>query len=636
MLQSVLLVAQDDDDAATAAQHNLRLAHKADSLKSLKFSDKRKQLLNFRDILRVYRDLDIDSALVYADKALAVSQALADPREIATARINGASMHLQAGGNATALALLLENRTLQISDTLVAHTESLLSDVYQRTEQYDKAIVSGFAAAHAFERFHDSVNTGFCYLLLGRTYVDALDSIDKGLEAIGQARVFFRCTTTPTEYTISGLLLEADVSVMAEHYDVALARYLEAQQLATDAELLIYFPGVRFGLGKVYYFQQEYRKSIAVLLQAVDKQANSATVASQLYKYLGLNYRDLGEPENAIPYFELCLQEGLTVDYKNEFRGYLVGCYQQTADYQTAFELQQAIITSRDSLAESEQKAKVTEIIERYESEKKQLKIENLKQENIAKESRIAQQYYVIWGVVALALLLGIGGYLWLRVRQKLREGVANMETARLQQRFLRTQLNPHFFFHALSSIEGYIYTNEKKSAAAFLRNFSKLMRHILESSDRDFISLQEDVDMIREYLILQQLNNDFKFEYDIQVSDELNLAGLKIPPMLIQPFVENAILHGALNAEAGLVTLRYALMNERLHISIDDNGPGPTASARDHGTLHRSMSVDIVKQRIRNLSEVHGIEIHYSIEASEQAATGTCVVCDLPLIEGE
>ena len=229
-------------------------------------------------------------------------------------------------------------------------------------------------------------------------------------------------------------------------------------------------------------------------------------------------------------------------------------------------------------------------------------------------------------------IILSIGGFLWLRVRQKLRESKAKMANANLRQRFLRTQLNPHFFFHALSSIEGYIYANEREPAAQFLRNFSKLMRSILESSDQDFVTLEQDLDMLREYLTLQQLNSDFQFEYALNVSDELQGQGLKIPPMLIQPAVENAILHGALNTEQGTVNIECAPNGNRMQIRIADNGPGPSANQRDHNTLHRSMSTDIVKERIRNLKELHGIDILYSISAGK--SSGTAVVFDLPMLK--
>ena len=117
-----------------------------------------------------------------------------------------------------------------------------------------------------------------------------------------------------------------------------------------------------------------------------------------------------------------------------------------------------------------------------------------------------------------------------------------------------------------------------------------------------------------------------------LSISERLQGQGLKIPPMLIQPAVENAILHGALNTEEGLVTIDCTREGNRMHIRIADNGPGIDTGQHDHSALHRSMSTDILKERIRNLRELHGIEIRYSVASNP--TSGTAVVFDLPLLK--
>ena len=139
-----------------------------------------------------------------------------------------------------------------------------------------------------------------------------------------------------------------------------------------------------------------------------------------------------------------------------------------------------------------------------------------------------------------------------------------NLDKEKLQQRFLRTQLNPNFFFHALTAIESHMYKEYKDTAAVFLQKFGALMRTILESSDIDFIPLDTDINFIKKYLTLQSLNNPSNFTHDVKVSKELNLSNTMIPP-----FVENAILHGVSSLENGHITIEYTKQESDLLIAI-------------------------------------------------------------------
>lgn len=625
---------QEVDVDALVAQQKLAQQHKADSLKQLSFDSELEALLNLRDLIRIYRDVDIDSALAYSDKELALAKSLNNPDQLAIARINASTLREQVGKYEEVIALLLQNRDAKASlhDSLVAHTESSLSLAYLDLGEFDKAISTGVVAANYFEKIADSVNAGFCYIIIGNIYSRGLDNHTEAAHYVDEALRQLETQHGPREYLINALLIRADLHIELQEYDLAVQRYAAAQQEAIAHGQLVFLPSVLFGLGKASYYTGQHEQSLGYLQEAIGLPNANMQVDIQLNKYLGLNYQKLDQPEQAIPHFELCLKQSLEAGSRNQFSGYLVACYRELGDYQTALKLQQAITARQDSLNEIEQTEKVAAIIEQYEGEKKQLKIERLHQENAAKEARIAKQNVAIWSIVALFVLLGLGGWLWLRVRQKLKESKAQMANANLRQRFLRTQLNPHFFFHALSSIEGYIYANEREPAAQFLRNFSKLMRSILESSDQDFIAMEQDLDMLRQYLSLQQLNSDFRFEYVVNVSEALQGQGLKIPPMLIQPAVENAILHGALNTENGLVQIDCTREGDRLHIRIADNGPGVSSDQREANALHRSMSTDIVKERIQNLQALHGIEIRYTIEANH--SSGTAVVFDLPLLK--
>lgn len=607
--------------------------HKVDSLKALTFEDPVAEIENLREVLALYRDLNLDSALFYAKKQLAMSEAIPNEKQIAYSRMTLANIYFQMDDLETAKELLLLNRNSEapLEENIMAQTENALGMVFISLAVYDQAIEASMNAAQLFEALKDSTNAGFSYISLAEVYMVALEDYKLSEKHIQKAIQFLRAKKANKEHLVAALLAYGDISVRMKNYEQGLALYLESKELSEKNDVFWYLSSIFANLGKVYYFKKEYQTAIHYLEQSVEKAGDSELALLRAYRYLGLSYREMGEADKAIPYFEYCEQREKTLAPKIDILEYLIVCYIQLEDYKKAFEIQQQLQSYQDSLHARDESTRVTEIIEKYENEKKQLEIEQLNAENEQKANFIDQQLYLLWGAVGLFLLLGIAGYFWLYTRQKLKDGINKLENAQLQQRFLRVQLNPHFFFHALSSIEGYIYTNEKESAAAFLRNFSKLMRNILESSDQDFIALEEDIDTICEYFVLQQLNSEFKFDFTVEVSEELSPERIMIPPMLIQPFIENAILHGALNVEKGIVSVDYRLKQDNLQIEIRDNGPGPSSANRKSGTLLRSMGLDIVQQRIRNLKEIYGIEIRYRLLSAAEGKTGTTVIVDIP-----
>lgn len=614
LLPFILISAQDNNILSQADKYNLNLERKVDSLKRLSFENKYDEIKNIREILHVYRDLNNDSALFYGYKELEITRQLGDPDELAFARINLSGMLYQVGNFNLARDLLCFNLAERdrINDTIVAATQSVLSNVYISTEEYDKSIAEGLAAAEAFERLKDSSNAGFSYISIAEVYSLALDNQVEGIKYIKKAIVFLSAKSALKEYLIAALLTYGDLSIAQKDYKKALNVILEAEQIAIKHNEYWYYPDIMSKLGKVYYYKKEHEKSIYYLQKAADRLESNETSQAARYEYLGLNYKDLNQPKKAISYFKLCLDYEENPRLLNFYREYLVECYLQIADYQSAFNIQNEITAYKDQINESNQKEKVTEIIEKYGNEKKQQEINLLSVEKSLQENKIKQQQFILYGIIGFFTLIIGFGLFWYRTRIKLKVTHQNLETAQLQQRFLRTQLNPHFFFHALTSIESYIYSNDKNQAASFLRNFSKLMRNILEFSDVNFITLQKDIDFIEKYIELQRLSHDFKFQSKINVSTSLDLSQIYVPPMLIQPAVENAILHGAIEAENGVITIDYIQNGSHIEIKISDNGNRKTKKSNSASKLNRSMSTDITFKRIKNIRHVHGIDIIY------------------------
>jgi sensor histidine kinase YesM len=174
-------------------------------------------------------------------------------------------------------------------------------------------------------------------------------------------------------------------------------------------------------------------------------------------------------------------------------------------------------------------------------------------------------------------------------------------EIVRLEKSALQAQMNPHFIFNCLNSIQNYIAINEKRKAMDYLTQFARLIRNTLEASasTSGTISLQQEIDILNNYIQMEQMRFKGKFEYNLIYDDEVDLDDIAIPPMMIQPFAENAIIHGFKGIkEKGLLTISFNSINEDLIVTVEDNGVGYHPEKSDK--THKSMAMSITGKRLK------------------------------------
>src|SRR6218665_125343 len=159
--------------------------------------------------------------------------------------------------------------------------------------------------------------------------------------------------------------------------------------------------------------------------------------------------------------------------------------------------------------------------------------------------------------------------------------------------------MNPHFIFNSLQAIQGYIVSNDIKESVRYLGAFSLVTRHVLENSRTDHVPLHKEIDLLKNYLQLQQLRFMNRFEYVVQVDESINSSLINIPPMLLQPFIENAVEHGMHDIESGgRIEVGYRIEGSQLVMEITDNGYGLSGKLR-HNRSHRSLALEITRERI-------------------------------------
>ena len=247
--------------------------------------------------------------------------------------------------------------------------------------------------------------------------------------------------------------------------------------------------------------------------------------------------------------------------------------------------------------------------------------------------------------VIALLLLGAFCIYRYrvaaIRRKDKLRSEYEK-KLANVEMSALLAQMNPHFLFNSLNSIDSYIIKNESTKASEYLNNFARLMRLILQNSRSNYISLKEELEALDLYLQMESLRFRDKFDYHIQVDEQLNTESIVLPPLLIQPYVENAIWHGLMHkqkGEKGKVDLQLSRKENVIHCVIEDNGIGRERAleirASKHGPRRPSMGMQITRDRMEMINKLYNTTTNVQVtdlKDQENRAIGTRVELTIPI----
>lgn len=253
------------------------------------------------------------------------------------------------------------------------------------------------------------------------------------------------------------------------------------------------------------------------------------------------------------------------------------------------------------------------------------------------------KQRYFTYGFASLFILIIAVGLLVIRqyrlnARRKISE--MNQRMSEITQANLRQQMNPHFIFNTLNSIQYYMYQHDKVATNNYLTKFSSLIRKILENSQHTSILIKDEMEALQLYLELEKLRFKDKFSYEIDVDEEIDILQNKIPTMLIQPYVENAICHGLVNKEdSGELKIALSLEYDYISCVIEDNGIGREAATEIRKSKefnHNSLGTRITESRLDLVNALYGtsLKVIYSdLKNDAGEAIGTRVEIHIPIM---
>lgn len=311
--------------------------------------------------------------------------------------------------------------------------------------------------------------------------------------------------------------------------------------------------------------------------------------------------------------------------------------YERTGDYRQAYENQVLASLYGDSLASLNYQQTLASARAQYEADKTAKELELL-------SVSLQRNRLLVWVLVGgFALIASMTVLLINRYRFKSRQRIAAMNhtISELNQTNLRQQMNPHFIFNTLNSIQYYVFQNDKISSNNYMTKFASLIRKTLENSRHTEISIKEELDTLRLYLELEELRFKEKFEWAIRVDEEIDTIAYKIPTMLIQPYVENAITHGLMNKEngKGQLNIELQLQNGQILCVVEDNGIGRVKAEEikhQKNDNHHSMGTNITESRLRLVNELYGrsMKVDYTDLTDDKGdPAGTKVEINIPII---
>lgn len=381
---------------------------------------------------------------------------------------------------------------------------------------------------------------------------------------------------------------------------------------------------------------QSWENAIEAFSEIDDKFGKSDT-----YFYLGELYFDANNFDLALLNINKSLRLGSELNVLElvmKCQKMLSDIYNKKGNTTLAFNYLQKYTATKDSLINEENIRKSVELSMNYEFDKKELfqKEENKKKELLLKEE--AKNFKLKAGLIGLILLLLFGIVFLIYNRNQLKKTLTlQKELAEYEQKALHLQMNPHFVFNCLGSISSFIVQNGTDSAIKYLAKFSKLMRLTLEYSKESLIPIDKEIESLQNYLELEQLRFNNKFNFTISKSNEIE-DDVVLPPLLIQPFVENAIIHGVIpKKEKGEITISFSINSNSLFCSIQDNGIGINQSKinKENSVLaHKSMAIDIIKKRLERIASSTTKRSSIKIEELNEnsVVSGSKVILQLPL----
>ena len=341
---------------------------------------------------------------------------------------------------------------------------------------------------------------------------------------------------------------------------------------------------------------------------------NSQEKVNQIQELADI-YIKKNDPEEAVVLlknaYEIALEKGHTLEAQKSVKR-LDSLYNRSGNTDASMLLYRDFLGKLPDLVSKDRSLVDNKVLEDTEQ-----RISQLEKERELKDALIRRKNVFNYSLIGVLILLtGLIIFIFRTLKK------VQIKNKKIALQSLRREMNPHFIFNSLNSVNHFIATNNELEANQYLTKFSKLMRGVMENSTEDFIPFQQELDLLQNYLALEKTRFADKFDYKVEVDERLNMQSLKVPGMLVQPFLENAVWHGLrYRSEKGFLKLNFEKEAQHLKITIEDNGIGIEESKKQktqHQKTREGRGMKNTLERIKLLNDLYKKDINSSIKDKE------------------
>jgi len=606
---------------------------------SLKDSTNLAKCKNGLGVLHSYQG-DMKQALKYYEESLAIKENLGIKKGLDASLYNIGIVYSDMGDYKKALfnfnkALLInrkENDSLGILNNL-----NSIASVHYEQGNFPLSINYHNQSLQVAKKSKDSIGIFQSYINFGNVYRQqylndkALDYYNKAA-AISNAQYNVK-NITALKNNIAGIYYDK------EEYDKAVILFNESIALSKKIDDNVNLATALNGLGFIYFETKYFPKALHYF-----KEGLKINLITEHSFDLSDSYQGLAETYYGMHKYDLALENAQKLAnlsdkyellrHKNNAYNLLSRIYDKTGNYKKAFESHQEFKLLNDSLFNKEKVEKIAHLEAEYKYKQKidsasirELKLTKTVTATSQDLEKTKQNY--LWAIIAILFIsLLLGGIIFFLKLRNIRSKTQNII---VEQKLLRSQMTPHFIFNSLSVLQGMILNQENKKSVLYLSKFSKLLRIILENSRDKTVSLCQELTAVENYLSLQNLENN-SYNYSVTVDDSVEREKFKIPPMLIQPFIENAIEHAFVNQiKNRIIDVHLNYQKNKLNCTITDNGIGINVHSEKINKNKKSLSTTITSERLNILSKDYDMEGSIKIENrniyNEQGTIVTLVI---------
>lgn len=510
-----------------------------------------------------------------------------------------------------------------------------MANCYYKLEDRNTAIKYYYEALNGFTNIRETrpaliIDTKECIgLTLGQLGVVYLEtgSKDSALTLMNKSLAIYR-ETKNKERIIKILHKIGTVYYSNYEPDKAILYHQKAIKLCTDPVFLRELASSYSAMAMAYHSKRNYAvaKKNALKSLKINRQLKDSVSTGLTLNILSNIIHDMGDLKNALKLgrhsFELLKNEHTRPTSVNQ-AVILAMWYSENKELKKAEEMYDYYFKNRNIGYSNNPKDELFRSQVNYNFNKKQLiakaelekKLNNLRFETEQKDAR--KNLWLISSFFLLVIALLSAWFVYKNFKQK--AIIATQKNNILKQQLLVSQMNPHFIFNSLTAIQNFIFKQETYSAGIYLKQFSVLIRMILDFSTKDVISLEDEYHFLVNYLELQKLRFDNKLNYELKIAPEIDKEMTFVPPMLAQPFIENAIEHGIFYKNGnGFLSIKISLDKNTLIYEIEDDGIGLEEAEklkREVVTKHKSMAIKITKERINALNQENKSNVKIEIK---------------------